>query len=77
MHATVGTRPAFELLCHEELAVSVVGERDQNIAAGSKLERKMYSERHLRMCEGERDNNTYYVKEERERESEREKKDKY
>lgn len=44
-----------------------VGVRDQNIPAGSKLERKMHSERHLRMCEGERDNNTCYVKDEKER----------
>lgn len=33
-----------------------MGVRDQNILAGSKLERKMGSERQMRICEKERDN---------------------
>jgi hypothetical protein len=66
MHTTQGTRPAFESLSHEELALSVGGGgggRDQNILAGSKLERKLHSERHLRKCKSERDNNICFVKE--------------
>jgi hypothetical protein len=39
MHATVDTWPAFELFSHEARAkVRVMGVRDQNILAGSKLE---------------------------------------
>ena len=69
MHATVGTRPAFELLSHGELAVSALRVRTI-YPRGKKTREKDLQGETLRMKEGERDNNICYVREEKEREKE-------